>query len=93
MISLFHIHIVQKNKQNDRSDTNLNSKTNSGLIYNQDGKSGQQHVQDNKDNSRSCFKCEKPGHISSKCTETTKEDGSPLNTKKQANALGKKPLL
>ena len=60
----FISHIVQKGKQNDRSDTNLNSKTNSGLSFNQDGKSGQQHVQDNKDNLRMCFKCEKPRHIS-----------------------------
>ena len=47
----FISHIVQKGKQNDRSDTNLNSKTNSGLSFNQDGKSGQQHVQGDKDNS------------------------------------------
>ena len=47
----FISHIVQKGKQNDRSDTNSNSKKNSGLSFNQDGKSGEQHVQDNKDNS------------------------------------------
>ena len=51
----FISHIVQKNKQNDRSDTNLNPKTNSGLSFNQDGKSGQQHVQDDKDDSQSCL--------------------------------------
>ena len=56
----FISHIVQKGKQNDKSDANSNSKINSGLSFNQDGKSGQQHVQDNKDNSQSCFKCEKP---------------------------------
>ena len=83
----FISHIVQKSKQNDRSDTNLNSKTNSGLSFNQDEKSGQQHVQDDKDNSRSCFKCENPGYISQNGTGTTKEDVSPLNNKEQVNAL------
>ena len=54
----FILHIVQKGKQHDRSDTNSNSKTNSGLNFNQDGKSGQQHVRDNKDDLQTCFKCE-----------------------------------
>ena len=40
----FILHIVQKGKQNDRSDTNSNSKTNSDLSFNQDKKSGEQHV-------------------------------------------------
>ena len=80
------MHIDQKGKQIDRSDTNLNSKTNSGLSFSRDAKSGQQHVQDNKDNLRKCFKCEKPGHVSPNGTETTKEVGSPLNNKEQANA-------
>ena len=82
----FISHIVQKGKRNDRSDTNSNSKTNSGLSFNQDGKSGEQYVQENKDNSRTCFKCEKAGHISPNCTEATKKDDSPLNNKEQANA-------
>ena len=56
----FISHIVQKGKRNDRSDTNSNSNTNSGLSFNQDGKSEEQHVQENKDNSRTCFKCERP---------------------------------
>ena len=84
------LHIVQKGKQNDRSGTNSSSKTNLGFSFNQNGKSGQQHVQGNKNDSWSCFKCEKPGHISPNCTETTKEDGSPLNNKEQANILQNK---
>ena len=27
-----------------------------------------------------CFKCDRKGHPSYKCTETTKEDGTPLNS-------------
>ena len=60
------------------------------MSFNQDRKSGEQHVQENKDDSRTCFKCEKAGHISPNCTEATKEDGSPLNNKEQANALPNK---
>ena len=80
----FILHIVQKNKRNDRRDTNSNSKTNSGLSFNQEEKSEQQHVQGDKDESMSCFKCKTPGYISPHCIEITKEDGSPLNTKEQA---------
>ena len=39
------------------------------------------------------FKREKPRHISLNCMETTKEVGSPLNNKEQANALQNKTLV
>ena len=47
----FISHIVNKNKRSDRSDTNSNSKTNTGLSFNQDGKKDDQYTQDGKDKS------------------------------------------
>lgn len=54
----FILSIVQRSKRNDRSNNNnSNFKTNSGLSFNQDKKCEQQHIQDNKEETQSCFKC------------------------------------
>lgn len=84
----FILSIVQKSKQNDRS-VNINSdlKINLGLSFSQDGKTEQQHIKDNKEEMRSCFKCKEQGHTSPHCNYTTKKNGEPLNTMKQANTL------
>lgn len=60
------------------------------LSFNQDGKSDQQYVQDDKEETQSCFKRKEFRYISLHYTAIKKKDDNPLNTKEQANALWSK---
>ena len=50
---------------------------------------GEQHLQEitQREFKGKCFKCDRKGHPSYKCTETMKEDGTPVNSNDASNKL------